>query len=52
MESDEDKTTFDEQIPINWDEFERDFCVACNMMLGQSYEQAQISAKEWVEDSK
>ncbi len=33
-------------------ELERDFCIACNMMLGQSYDQAKESAIEWVNESR
>ena len=33
-------------------EFERDFCLALNMMLGQSFEEASKSAKEWMSDAR
>lgn len=37
---------------FNEAEFERDFCVALNMMMGKPYEEALIEAKQWVEDAK
>lgn len=33
-------------------EFEFDFALACNMMLGQNYEQARESAREWVAEAR
>ena len=32
-------------------EFERDFCIAINMMLGKTYEEAVREAREWVEEA-
>lgn len=37
---------------IDESEFEKDFCTALNMMLGQPYEQAKESAKEWMDDAR
>ena len=33
-------------------ELEHDFCLLMNMMLGESYEQAQKSAKNWMADAR
>lgn len=33
-------------------ELERDFCICANMLLGQNYEEAQRSAKEWMKDAR
>ena len=33
-------------------EFERDFCIALNMMLGQSYDEASVSARGWMNDAR
>lgn len=33
-------------------EFERDFCIGMNMMLGQSYDEAQVSAQDWMREAR
>lgn len=52
MNENNDRDDFYTPTQADWDELEYDFCVACNMMLGESHEEAKESAKEWIEDAR
>ena len=44
-------TDYDDEIPYDL-EFERDFCIALNMMLGHDFTNASNEANKWIKEAR